>query len=126
MKPLVSILALSLTFIASAAEAADGAPAAPDALTDARVVTLAEAVGAARAHQPSLDLARGNVTTARGLADQARGALLPQLNASASYQLGTAAFVPQPGGMTQNTPQQTSGVTTIQLWKGALTGSQLI
>ena len=111
------------------------ADAGPDVVASAPVVTLAEALRAARAHQPSLDLARGNSVTARGVADQVRGALLPQVSAGGSDQVGTAAFVPQPGGATNN---NTSGMSTmsqastetvhtgVQLWKGAINANQLI
>ena len=126
MKPSVSVLALALTLLAvgSTAKAADGTGSAPDTVASARTVTLAEALRAARAHQPALDLARGSLTTARGQADQVRGALLPQLSAIGSYQIGTSAFVPQPGGATTSTPESRSG--TIQAWKGALNANQLI
>ncbi len=126
--PRFVVFVLALAALSAAAPAAHAADEPPDAVTSAPVVTLAAALRAARAHQPALDLARGSVTTARGVADQTRGALLPQLNASASYQLGTAAYVPQPGGTTPGTTTQapSSSYTTIQLWKGALTGSQLI
>jgi outer membrane protein len=122
----------AFALILLAAPVARAADAPPDPVASAPVVTLAEALRAARAHQPSLDLARGNSVTAHGQADQTRGALLPTVSAVGSYQLGTAAFVPQPGGMTNNgmnpaTTMSTETVhTSVQLWKGAVTANQLI
>jgi outer membrane protein len=135
MKP--SAIARALTILAAGllagggrAQAADPAEvtgAAPDTVASAPVVTLAEALRAARAHQPTLDLARGNATTARGLADQARGALLPQVNGTVSYKRGTTNFVPQPGGMTLGTtPALTSSLATVPQWFAGLTASQLV
>ncbi|HLK93454.1 MAG TPA: TolC family protein [Polyangia bacterium] len=121
-----------LLFVAAAAlvVAAPGARAAdtpPDPVAGAPVVTLAEALRAARVHQPALDLARGNSVTARGLADQARGALLPQLNGSVSYTRATTNFVPQPGGTTPSGMQaQVSSFSTVPLWVARLSGSQLV
>jgi outer membrane protein len=128
---------LALSLLVLAASAARAADAPPDAVATAPIVTLAEALRAARAHQPLLDLARGNSVTARGLADQVRGALLPQVSAVGSYQIGTAAFVPQPGGATNNSTQM-NGMTVmnqpstetvhtgVELWKGAVNANQLI
>jgi outer membrane protein len=120
MKP---ALIAPFVLAALAAPAARAAEAPPDAVAAARVVTLAEALRASREHQPTLDLARGNSVTARGVADQARGALLPQLSAVGNYQIGTTAFVPQPGGA--STPSASKG-GTIQTWKAALNASQLV
>jgi outer membrane protein len=99
---------------------------APDDVASARVLTLAEAVRAARAHQPALELARGNLVTAVGLAEQARAALLPQLNGNASYTRATSNFVPQPGGMTPSAQQGSTSFATDPLWKVGLSASQLI
>ena len=129
MKRSVPVLALvTILFGAgSATLAADEAGAAPDALANAPVVTLAEALRAARAHQPALDLARGNATNAHGVADQARGALLPQLSGTVSYKRGTSNFVPQPGGTTLGTvPALTSSLTTFPQWFAGLNASQLV
>jgi len=133
MKPFVSALALilfaagGLFATGGAAQAADAEGGAPDTVAKAPVVTLAEALRAARAHQPALDLARGNATTSRGLADQARGALLPQLSGTVSYKRGTSNFVPQPGGMTMGTvPALTSSLATFPQWFAGLSASQLV
>jgi outer membrane protein len=95
----------------------------PDAVAAAHVVTLNEALRAARAHQPALDLARGNSVTARGQADQARSALLPQLSATGTFKVGTTAFVPQPGGMSTSSASKGG---TIETWAAALNASQLV
>jgi outer membrane protein len=121
------LLALALASLSfAAAPAARAADEPPDAVTNAPVVTLADALRAARAHQPTLDLARGNVTTARGLADQSRGALLPQLSGALSYTRATSNFVPQPGGTVPGGVQAASSFATDPLWVARLSASQLV
>jgi outer membrane protein len=119
-----SLVALCLIGIASAGAArAD----APDAVANAQVLTLAEALRAAHAHQPALELARGALTANTGLADQARSSLLPQLNGTASYTRATSNFVPQPGGTVPNGSQAaSSSFATTPLWRVGLSASQLI
>jgi outer membrane protein len=115
---------LALALFLSAVPAARAADAQhPDVVAAAHVVTLTEALRAARAHQPTLDLARGNSVTAHGQADQARSALLPQLSAVGSFQVGTTAFVPQPGGASTSSASKGG---TIETWKAALNASQLV
>ncbi|HEY5088792.1 MAG TPA: TolC family protein, partial [Polyangia bacterium] len=99
----------------------------PDAVAAAQVLTLAEALRAAHAHQPALELARGALTANTGLADQARSSLLPQLNGNASYTRATSNFVPQPGGTVPNGNQAaSSSFSTTPLWRVGLSASQLI
>jgi outer membrane protein len=118
---------LAIALLLFAAPAARAAETQPDALATARVVTLADAVRAARTHQPSLDLARGNSVTAWGQADQARGALLPQVSAQIWYKRATSNFVPQPGGAVPGSMQAaTSSLATNPLWFAGLNGSQLV
>ena len=127
MKPSATAIALTLLAAASTAAAAETTPAASDVVASARVVTLAEALRAARAYQPTLALARGNSATARGQADQARGALLPQLSGTFSYRRGTGNYVPQPGGMAQASGQAlTSSLSTFGQWYAGLSASQLV
>jgi outer membrane protein len=116
--------ALAVPF-ASAARAAD-AEAGPDRVATETVVHLADALRAARAHHPALDVARGTLTTAEGQADYARAALLPQLNGSASYTRATSNFVPQPGGTTPLAQQSTTSFATTPLWRVGLSASQLL
>ena len=122
-----SLVALCLIGIAgSGAARADGA-AAPDAVASAQVLTLGEALRAAHAHQPTLEIARGALTANTGLADQARSSLLPQLNGTASYTRATSNFVPQPGGTVPNGSQAaSSSFATTPLWRVGLSASQLI
>ncbi len=123
----LAVLALVLGPLSvAAAPLARAADEAPDAVASAPIVTLAEALRAARVHQPALDLARGNSTTARGLADQSRGALLPQLSGSVSYTRATSNFVPQPGGMVPGGVQAVSSFATEPLWVARLSASQLV
>jgi outer membrane protein len=127
MKRSVSILALALILLAGvAAKAGDTTTDVPDRIANATVVTLAEALRAARAHQPTLDLARGNVSTARGAADQSRSALLPQLTGTASYQRATFNYVPQLGGTSSNPSQAPTSFATTSQWDARLTASQLV
>jgi outer membrane protein len=122
-----SSVALALVLVGSARAAHAEEVAAPDAVATAHVLTLAEALRAAHAHQPTLELARGTLTTDVGLADQARASLLPQLNGSASYTRATSNFVPQPGGTVPNGSQaQTSSFATTPLWRVGLSASQLV
>jgi outer membrane protein len=117
---------LALILLAAPAARAADADTPPDSVA-ARVVTLADALRAARAHQPALDLARGNSVTARGAADQARGALLPQVSGALSYTRATTNFVPQPGGTTPNVMQAgMSSFATVPLWVARLNASQLV
>jgi outer membrane protein len=127
MKPTLLALFVLVTLPALAGPAARAGEAPPHAVTNAPVVTLAEAVQAARAYQPTLDLARGNSVSARGQADQARGALLPQLSGTVSYKRATSNFVPQPGGMTPGSAQApTSSLATNPLWFAGLNANQLV
>jgi outer membrane protein len=113
--------------IAGAAWAGDSEPTPADAVASAHIVTLAEAVRAARAHQPSLAFARGNLTTAVGQAEQVRAALLPQLNGNTSFSRGTNNYVLSPGGSNPNSGQTAiSSFTTYSKWGAQLTTSQLI
>jgi outer membrane protein len=123
-----AVTGLCLVGIAAAGSArADEAPAKPtDPVAVAHVLTLAEALRAARAYQPTRELAQGNLTTTQGLADQARAALLPQFNANASYTRATANFVFQPGGTTLNGNAPAASLRTDPLVRYGVTASQLI
>ena len=117
---------LASVFAGSPAGADDVVVGGPDTVASANVLTLAEALRAARAHQPALEMARGNLVTAVGLAEQSRAALLPQLNGNASYTRATSNFVPQPGGTTPTAQQGSTSFATSPLWKVGLSASQLI
>ncbi|MGD0838160.1 MAG: TolC family protein [Polyangia bacterium] len=97
-----------------------------DVVVTAQIVTLTEAMRSARAHQPALEMARGNVVTAWGQADQVRAALLPQLNGNASYSRGTNNYVPSVGGTTPGAQTISSSFTTYARWYSSLTLSQMI
>jgi outer membrane protein len=100
----------------------------------ADVLTLDQALRAAREHQPALELARGNLITAEGQSDSARAPLLPQLNGTASYNRATNNFVFMPGGslptataMAMNAATAPSAsFSTKPLWRFGLSGSQLV
>ncbi|MBK7863222.1 MAG: TolC family protein [Archangiaceae bacterium] len=61
------------------------------------LLTLDEALQTSRTHQPALRQATANTRAADARVTQARAPLLPQLNASARYNLTTANIVPQVG-----------------------------
>jgi outer membrane protein len=123
----IVVLALLMTEITAARTGFGGDTPAPAGTAGDQVLTLAEAVSSARAHQPALELARGALVTSFGQADQARAALLPQVNGSASYNRATNNYVTQPGGtVPAGKPATTTSFATIPLWKASLSASQLI
>jgi outer membrane protein len=88
-----------------------------------RVVTLAQAIDTARAHQPSLRQVHANTEAASAVADEARAALLPQLAATADYWRATANTILRPGVAVTNLTGTSSksynfyasGITLTQL-----------
>ncbi len=102
---------------------ADRAPAGPAQ----RILTLDEAIAAARANQPQLRQARANTSAAGARSDEARSALLPQVTGSASYQRSTGNFAAKPGSTPVTGAAQ--GGTSLQMFNyysfGA-TASQLV
>ena len=82
----LTLLGLAV-FAAGHAHAQEPPPAA--AAPTRRVVGLAEALGLAKQHQPTLRRAAADVQVARARAEQARAPMLPQVNASASYERAT-------------------------------------
>jgi outer membrane protein len=71
---------------AQAATTAQGAAPPPAAAaSQTRIVTLQEAEQSALAHLPQLREAQANASAGSARADQARAALLPQVNATAGY-----------------------------------------
>ncbi len=124
MKRLLLVIAGLLA--AAPARADDPVAGASDPVVSKHALTLAEAVQAARTHQPALEMARGNLVTAVGQAEQSRAALLPQLNGNASYTRATSNFVPQPGGQTPVAQQGSTSFATDPLWRVGLSASQLI
>lgn len=77
-----------------------------------RVLSLRDALQAAKDHQPQLQLARAQTQAAQARADQARAPILPQLSGTASYQRTTANFVARPGAVPS---QFASSATTTSL-----------
>lgn len=63
------------------------------------VLTLERALSIARAQNPALQSAAAEGDAAEARAARARSALLPQLNATASYQRTTGNFIPRPGAV---------------------------
>ncbi|MBL8957842.1 MAG: TolC family protein [Myxococcaceae bacterium] len=97
-------------------------------LSASRVLTLDEALETARQHQPSLRQAQADVRAAQARVTQARAPLLPQLNVSARYSLGTSNLVPQQGLVVDPTMGGTSPSSSpvTNFTNGSVTLSQLI
>ncbi len=94
-----------------------------------RVLTLAEAVQTALAHQPQLAQAQANADAAWARVAEARSAVLPQLVGTASYQRTTANFVARPGLLPSqvNMMGSTSPTfDTFNFWNFGLTLNQYI
>ena len=79
-------------------------PAAVEAAPEA--LTLEQALATAREHQPQLQQAHAATEAARARADQARAALLPQVDGSAAYSRSTANYVARPGSLPSGITQQ--------------------
>jgi outer membrane protein len=102
---------------------------AVSARAESQVLTLDQALAAAREHQPQLQQAQATTQAARARADQARASLLPQVGASASYQRSTANFVARPGSLPTNISSQGSTSlqwTTYGFYNFGLSASQLL
>jgi outer membrane protein len=89
-----------------------------------RVLTLEQALRIARRNAPALRQAQAEARVAAALADQARAALLPRLDSTASYERTTANFVARPGFLpstatTMFTPQPPSWNTFNYYSSGA-------
>jgi outer membrane protein len=100
-------------------------------LAAGRVLSLDEAVQAARQHQPQLREAHANTDAAVARADQARAPLLPQLGLTAEYQRTTANFAARPGSVPSTvagggTQSSASTFKTFNFWNGGATLNQLI
>jgi outer membrane protein len=93
-----------------------------------RLLSLTQATESALASQPLLRQAQAQGRAAEARADIARAPLLPQVNASATYQRGTANFVARPGALPSqivNTRQAIS-FNTFDFWTFGITASQTI
>jgi outer membrane protein len=112
--------ALLLTPLAMA-----GLFAARPCRADGPRLTLAQAVERARAHQPTLAQARANTDAAEGRVQQARSGLLPQVNATATYQRTTGNFTPRPGATTTLVTPQWNW-TSYNFFNFGISASQLI
>jgi outer membrane protein len=70
------------------------------------VLTLDQALATAREHQPQLQQAHASTEAAHARADQARAALLPQVDGSAAYSRSTENYVARPGSLPSGITQQ--------------------
>lgn len=98
------------------------------ATPQARVVTLDEAVRAARAHQPQLRQARAQTAAAGARAREAKAGLLPQVSAQAGYQRTTANFLSRPGSVPGGTVRAGGGGSfdTFNYFSSSVTANQLL
>jgi outer membrane protein len=78
-----------------------------------RILTLDDALKAAREHQPQLQQAQANTLAALARVDEAFAPLLPQVSGTAAYSPSTANFVARPGSL----PSQLSGSSGTESWK---------
>ncbi len=92
---------LALTLLAATAPAA-----AP------RILTLDDALAAARAQQPQVRQAVAATQAALARTDQAHAPLMPQVSGSATYQRETANYASRPGSL----PNQISGSGSSESW----------
>lgn len=97
----MSSLAMALLFAASSSSQSVAAPHTPPVQVP-RILTLEEAIRTARQNQPQLVQARAALEAAGARAGQARAGLLPQIDATASYQRSTSNSVAPPGAEPSN------------------------
>jgi len=92
------------------------------------ILTLATAEQQALAHQPQIAQAMAQTAAAEARTDEARAPLLPQVNGSATYQRGTANFVPRAGSLPTGVPQRASTATfdTHSNFNFAITANQTV
>jgi len=95
MKRAPALLLVSLVLAAPAARGEDTLPAE---------LSLDAALRIGRTHQPQLRQAQALSEAAEARVDQARAALLPQINLTAGYSRSTANFAPRAGGTTPRRP----------------------
>lgn len=105
----------------------NGAAAEPPA-NGLPVITLARALSAARAQQPSLRQAHAATDAARARVDQSTAPMYPQLNGSAAYQLTTANYVVRPGQLPASFSSNSRKPTfdLYHYWSFGLTATQLV
>ncbi len=92
-----------------------------------KLLTLADALDTARAHQPTVVQARANSIAALARADESASGLIPNLSATASYARRTSNFAPQLS--TVQGAQSAKGVSstdTYNYFSLGLTFNQLI
>ena len=94
-------------------------------LAAGRVVTLDEAVQAARERQPQLRQARANTEAAGARAQQSLAPLLPQVTAIAGYQRTTANGINRPGSGSASAGNGSSW-DTVNSFTDSIQASQLI
>ncbi len=92
----------TLLFIAKAALAVTALLVAGGSVvaeTNAPTLTLDDALKAALANHPQLRASRAQTGASQARVGEAKAGLLPQVNATASYQRATLNYIPQPGAL---------------------------
>jgi outer membrane protein len=104
-------------------------------------LTLDEALKAALANHPQLRASHAQTEASQARVGQAKAGLLPQVNATASYQRATLNYIPQPGALpksiatdtstgtqtsTSVSPGNSSAWDTGSSYRGSVTASELI
>jgi len=105
------------------------APPVPPSPPATRILTLVQATETALVSQPLLRQAQAQSSAADARADQARAPLLPQVNASATYQRATANFSARPGSLpstVSSTAGQRTSLSTFDYWSFGITASQVL
>ncbi len=102
---MISLIPLLALFAVAAA--ATEAPLPPRT-----VLTLDQALAAARAQQPQVRAAAATTRAAGARADQAHAALLPQVSGVGTYQRATANFVNRPGSLPRQLSTAGGGEST--------------
>ena len=119
----------ALLFVTSTfAAVAQMAPPPPPSPPTSRMLSLAQATETALNNQPLLRQAQAQISAAEARADIARAPLLPQVNANASYQRGTANFVARPGSLPSgiSTTSRAPSFNTFDYFAFGVTASQMI
>ncbi|MBI5508605.1 MAG: TolC family protein [Deltaproteobacteria bacterium] len=100
--------------------------APPPATAAARLLTLDDALSAAKQDNPLLIAARANAAAAGYKVDEVRAGYLPQANVVASYARGTSNFTPRPGFSSFRLQLPPESMTSVDYYSAALNVSQTI
>ena len=106
-----ALLALALA-VSAAPSAATAPPPAAESVPASRVLTLDEALQAARIRHPQIRQAAAVTAAGSARADEALAPLLPQVTGNGSYQRTTANYTSRPGSL----PGSISSTGSTESW----------